>query len=59
MEPETMANTNPKGEDGVPRGWSGIEENRLRGGLTYQYPDGSEFHLTKEALHRYVFPNRD
>lgn len=49
----------------APPGWNRIVDNVGRGGgLIYLYPKGilpngeTEFHLTKEALHAYVFPNR-
>lgn len=41
-----------------PEGWNIIIEDRKRGGLLYQYPDGSEYHMTKEEMRDSIWPNR-
>lgn len=62
---EDMADEyNNEQNDGVPKGWTRIYEDVRRGGLVYVYPAGvlpngeTEHHLTRDRLHKYVFPNR-
>jgi hypothetical protein len=59
MNPENEVVENASIPNPVPEGWMHASEDVRRGGIVYSYPDGSEFHLTREALHQYVFPNRD
>lgn len=58
-------NSNAAVENPVPPGWMHAAEDVRAGGIVYTYPAGvlpdgqTEFHLTREALHKYIFPNRD
>lgn len=39
-----------------PEGWNRIEEDTRRGGLVYFYPDGSDYHMTKDELRASIWP---